>query len=191
MRVLVTGGAGFIGSHIIDALVADGHECAALDDLSSGTPDNLPKGVRLFEVDIRDRQQVKQAFSEFRPDWVSHQAAQLSVSRSVANPTFDAEVNVIGLLNVLQAAVQQKVQRFVFASSGGVLYGDVTQPAPEETPPNPISPYGITKLTGEHYHKFFVHEPALQARALRYSRASSPRQKRHGKEGSDAVCSEK
>ena len=191
MRVLVTGGAGFIGSHIIDALVADGHECAALDDLSSGTPDNLPKGVRLFEVDIRDRQQVKQAFSEFRPDWVSHQAAQLSVSRSVANPTFDAEVNVIGLLNVLQAAVQQKVQRFVFASSGGVLYGDVTQPAPEETPPNPISPYGITKLTGEHYLRFFVNEHGLQAVALRYSNVYGPRQNPHGEAGVVAIFCEK
>lgn len=191
MRVFVTGGAGFIGSHIIDALVADGHECAALDDLSSGTSDNLPAGVRLFEVDIRDRQQVRQAFGEFQPEWVSHQAAQLSVSRSVANPTFDAEVNVIGLLNVLQASVQQKVQRFVFASSGGVLYGDVTEPAPEETPPNPISPYGITKLTGEHYLKFFVHEHGLQAVALRYSNVYGPRQNPHGEAGVVAIFCEK
>src|SRR5690606_39772367 len=136
-------------------------------DLSSGTPDNLPAGVRLFEVDVRDRSQVEQAFADFRPQWVSHQAAQLSVSRSVANPTFDAEVNVIGLLNVLQAAVQQKVQRFVFASSAGVLYGAVTEPAPEETPPNPLSPHCITKLTGEHYPRFLAQEDGPQAGALR------------------------
>lgn len=191
MRVLVTGGAGFIGSHIIDALVADGHECAALDDLSSGTPENLPAGVPLFEVDIRDREGVADAFDEFQPQWVCHQAAQLSVSRSVENPMFDAEVNVIGLLNVLEASRAHAVDRVVFASSGGVLYGDVTEPAPEETPPNPISPYGITKLTGELYLKFFVREHGMQAVALRYSNVYGPRQNPHGEAGVVAIFCER
>lgn len=191
MRVLVTGGAGFIGSHIIDALLADGHECAALDDLSSGTPDNLPDGVRLFEADIRNEDAVAAVFSKFQPDWISHQAAQLSVSRSVANPKFDAEVNVLGLLNVLQASVDHKVERFVFASSGGVLYGDVTEPAPEETPANPISPYGITKLTGEQYLKFFGREHGLKSVALRYSNVYGPRQNPHGEAGVVAIFCEK
>jgi len=191
MRVLVTGGAGFIGSHIIDALVAEGHECAALDDLSSGTPENLPPGVPLFEADVRDRQGVADAFSQFQPQWVSHQAAQLSVSRSVENPLFDAEVNVVGLLNVLELSKEHNVQRVVFASSGGVLYGDVTEPAPEETPPNPISPYGITKLTGELYVKFFVREHGMQAVALRYSNVYGPRQNPHGEAGVVAIFCER
>ncbi|MBX3439423.1 MAG: NAD-dependent epimerase/dehydratase family protein, partial [Planctomycetaceae bacterium] len=191
MRVLVTGGAGFIGSHIIDALVEAGHECAALDDLSSGSRDNLPDGVPLFEADIRDEAGVANAFSEFRPDGVCHQAAQLSVSRSVANPMFDAEVNVLGLLNVLQQAHRHQVGRFVFASSGGVLYGDVTEPSPEETPPNPISPYGITKLTGELYLKFFVREHGLKAVALRYSNVYGPRQNPHGEAGVVAIFCQK
>lgn len=191
MRVLVTGGAGFIGSHIIDALRADGHKCAALDDLSSGTRGNLPEGVPLFEVDIRDARGVAQVFAEFQPQWVCHQAAQLSVSRSVADPMFDAEVNVIGLLNVLEQSREHQVERIVFASSGGVLYGDVTEPAPEETPPNPISPYGITKLTGEHYLKFFVREHGMQAIALRYSNVYGPRQNPHGEAGVVAIFCEK
>lgn len=191
MRVLVTGGAGFIGSHIIDALLADGHECAALDDLSSGSRDNLPSGVTLFEVDIRDQSGVARAFADFKPQWVSHQAAQLSVSRSVAEPMFDAQVNVLGLLNVLQQSQAHNVERVVFASSGGVLYGDVTEPAPEETPPNPISPYGITKLTGELYLRFFVREHGMQAVALRYSNVYGPRQNPHGEAGVVAIFCEK
>jgi UDP-glucose 4-epimerase len=190
-RVLVTGGSGFIGSHIIDALLADGHVCAALDDLSTGNRDNLPDGVPLYEVDIRDVDGVKQAFAEFQPDWVSHQAAQLSVGRSVEDPVYDAEVNVLGMLNVLQRCTEHNVERIVFASSGGVLYGDVTEPAPEETPPDPISPYGVTKLTGEHYLKFFVREHGLQAVALRYSNVYGPRQNPHGEAGVVAIFSEK
>ncbi len=191
MRVLVTGGAGFIGSHIIDALLADGHECAALDDLSSGSRHNLPADVPLFEIDIRDADGVAKAFAEFQPQGVCHQAAQLSVSRSVADPMFDAQINILGLLNVLQQAQQQKVDRFVFASSGGVLYGDVTEPSPEETPPNPISPYGITKLTGELYLKFFVREHGMQAVALRYSNVYGPRQNPHGEAGVVAIFCER
>ncbi|MGD9854185.1 MAG: NAD-dependent epimerase/dehydratase family protein [Planctomycetaceae bacterium] len=191
MRILVTGGAGFIGSHIIDALLAAGHECAALDDLSSGSRDNLPADVPVFVTDIRDTDGVARAFREFQPQGVCHQAAQLSVSRSVANPMFDAEVNVLGLLNVLQHAQQQQVDRFVFASSGGVLYGDVTVPSPEETPPHPISPYGITKLTGELYLRFFVREHGMQAVALRYSNVYGPRQNPHGEAGVVAIFCQK
>jgi UDP-glucose 4-epimerase len=191
MRVLVTGGAGFIGSHIIDALLEAGHECAALDDLSSGSRDNLPGDVPLFETDIRNADGVAQAFAEFQPQGVCHQAAQLSVSRSVADPKFDADVNVLGLLNVLQQAHQHKVDRFVFASSGGVLYGEATKPAPEETPPNPISPYGITKLAGEFYLRFFVREHGMQAVALRYSNVYGPRQNPHGEAGVVAIFCEK
>ena len=139
MKVLVTGGAGFIGSHIVDGLLAAGHDVAVIDDLSSGSRENLPETVPLHVVDIVDGTAVAAAMARERPDAVCHQAAQMSVSRSVREPRFDAEVNCIGLINVLEAAVRQGCRRVVFASSGGVLYGDVTTPAPETTAARPCS----------------------------------------------------
>jgi len=187
MRVMVTGGAGFIGSHITDALVAAGHEVGVIDDLSTGSRDNLPATVPLQVVDIRDRGAVAAAFAAFRPEVVCHQAAQMSVSRSVREPLFDAEVNGIGLINVLDAAVAQACRRVVFASSGGVLYGEQTTPAPEETPADPVSPYGITKWVGERYLKFYAAEHGLGAMALRYSNVYGPRQNPHGEAGVVAI----
>lgn len=187
MRVLVTGGAGFIGSHLCDQLIAAGHQPAALDDLSSGSPSNLPAGVKLFKVDVRDAAAVLQAVTEFKPDAIAHQAAQMSVSRSVREPRFDAEVNVLGLINTLDAAVTNGVRRFVFASSGGVLYGDVHKPAPENTPADPISPYGIAKMVGESYLKFYAREHGLICTALRYANVYGPRQNPHGEAGVVAI----
>jgi UDP-glucose 4-epimerase len=191
MKILVTGGAGFIGSHVVDALVASGHAVAVLDDLSSGSQDNLPAGVPLHVADIRDAAAVARAFAAERPDAVCHQAAQMSVSRSVREPVFDAEVNCLGLLNVLDAAVAQGCRRFVFASSGGVLYGDVTAPAPETTPADPVSPYGITKWVGERYLRFYAAEHGLAAVALRYSNVYGPRQNPHGEAGVVAIFCKK
>ncbi len=191
MKTLVTGGAGFIGSHIADALLAAGQAVAVLDDLSSGSADNLPAGVPLHEVDIRDTAAVAEVFAAERPDAVCHQAAQMSVSRSVREPRFDAEVNCIGLINVLDAAVASGCKRVVFASSGGVLYGDVTEPAPETTPANPISPYGITKWVGEKYLEFYAREHGLAAVALRYSNVYGPRQNPHGEAGVVAIFCKK
>ncbi|QDT56365.1 UDP-glucose 4-epimerase [Caulifigura coniformis] len=187
MRVLVTGGAGFIGSHLIDAILAAGHEAAALDDLSSGSPDNLPSGVPLFQVDVRDAGAVLKAVTEYKPDAIAHQAAQMSVSRSVREPRFDAEVNVVGLINTLDAAVATGARRFVFASSGGVMYGDVHTPAPEETPADPISPYGIAKMVGERYLNFYAREHGLTCTALRYANVYGPRQNPHGEAGVVAI----
>ncbi len=191
MKTLVTGGAGFIGSHIVDALLAAGHAVAVLDDLSSGSRENLPAGVPLHEVDIRDTAAVAEVFASEQPDAVCHQAAQMSVSRSVREPRFDAEVNCIGLINVLDAAVASGCRRAVFASSGGVLYGDVTVPAPETTPANPISPYGITKWVGEKYLQFYAREHGLAAVALRYSNVYGPRQNPHGEAGVVAIFCKK
>ena len=191
MKTLITGGAGFIGSHIVDALLAAGHAVAVLDDLSSGSVDNLPAKVPLHRVDIRDAAAVSQVFATERPDAVCHQAAQMSVSRSVHEPRFDAEVNCIGLINVLDAAVASGCRRVVFASSGGVLYGDVTEPAPETTPANPISPYGITKWVGEKYLEFYAREHGLAAVALRYSNVYGPRQNPHGEAGVVAIFCKK
>jgi UDP-glucose 4-epimerase len=191
MNILVTGGAGFIGSHIVDALLADGHTVAVLDDLSTGSKDNLPAGVPLHVADIRDAAAVGRVFTAERPDAVCHQAAQMSVSRSVREPRFDAEVNCLGLVNVLDAAVAAGCRRFVFASSGGVLYGDVSAPAPETTPADPVSPYGITKWVGERYLKFYAAEHGLAAVALRYSNVYGPRQNPHGEAGVVAIFCKK
>ena len=191
MRVLVTGGAGFIGSHIVDALIERGHECFVIDNLSSGSPENLPDSVKLFEVDVCDRAAVAQVFDEVRPDGVCHQAAQMSVSRSVREPQFDAEVNVLGLLNVLTEAHRCGAGRFVFASSGGVLYGDVSEPAAEDHPADPISPYGITKWVGERYLQFFTREHGMTSVALRYANVYGPRQNPHGEAGVVAIFCQK
>ncbi len=187
MRVLVTGGAGFIGSHVVDRLLARGHEVAALDNLETGSRENLPPEARLYELDIRDRAGLASAFDEFRPTAVCHQAAQMSVSRSVREPAYDAEVNVLGLLNVLDQAVRQGPMPVVFASSGGVLYGEVSVPAAEDTPAAPISPYGIGKWVGERYLEFYVREYGLRAVALRYSNVYGPRQNPHGEAGVVAI----
>jgi UDP-glucose 4-epimerase len=187
MKILVTGGAGFIGSHIVDGLLAAGHRVAVLDDLSSGSRDNLPADVPLHAVDIVHTAAVRDVFDRERPDAVCHQAAQMSVSRSVREPLFDAQVNCIGLINVLDAAVGTGCKRFVFASSGGVLYGDVTTPAPESTPANPVSPYGITKWVGERYLGFYAEEHGLATVALRYSNVYGPRQNPHGEAGVVAI----
>ncbi len=187
MRVLVTGGAGFIGSHVVDELVARGHEVAVLDNLESGSRDNVPAGVPLHEIDIRDEPDVAAVFDSFQPEAVCHQAAQMSVSRSVREPGHDARVNIVGLLNVLSHAGRVGATRFVFASSGGVLYGEASEPAVETIPPAPISPYGISKWAGEQYLQFFVREHGLGAVALRYSNVYGPRQNPHGEAGVVAI----
>ncbi|MBU6222813.1 MAG: NAD-dependent epimerase/dehydratase family protein [Planctomycetes bacterium] len=191
MKIIVTGGAGFIGSHIVDGLRAADHQVAVIDDLSSGARENLPPDVPLHVVDIVDSAAVRGVFERERPEAVCHQAAQMSVSRSVREPLFDAQVNCIGLINVLDAAVATGCKRFVFASSGGVLYGDVTTPAPETTPANPVSPYGITKWVGERYLSFYAQEHGLAAVALRYSNVYGPRQNPHGEAGVVAIFCKK
>ncbi len=191
MRVLVTGGAGLIGSHIVDQLLANGHEPAVLDDLSSGRRENLPDAVTLYQVDVRDGLAVETVFENFQPEAVCHQAAQMSVSRSVREPAFDAQVNVMGLLHILNGAVRSQAKRVVFASSGGVLYGDAYKPADENTPANPISPYGISKWVGERYLEFYAREHHLPAVALRYANVYGPRQNPHGEAGVVAVFCQK
>ena len=129
MKILLTGGAGFIGSHIADNLIAENNEVFITDNFSTGSKKNLPRSVQSEKVDIVDQEKVLAIFESVRPDAVCHQAAQMSVSRSVREPLFDAQVNCIGLIHVLDAAVKVDCKRFVFASSGGVLYGNVTTPA--------------------------------------------------------------
>ncbi|MDB5348592.1 MAG: NAD-dependent epimerase/dehydratase [Schlesneria sp.] len=187
MKVLVTGGAGFIGSHIVDALIAKKHSPFVVDDLSTGSRDNLPPAVPVFEVDICDKARLSAVFDEVKPDWVCHQAAQMSVSRSMREPVFDAEINIMGLLNVFDNAARVGARRIVFASSGGVLYGEVTNPAPEDAPKKPLSAYGISKWVGEQYLEFYARERNLQGVALRYSNVYGPRQNPHGEAGVVAI----
>ena len=187
MKIIVTGGAGFIGSHIVDACLHSGHDIEIIDNLSTGSAENIPHDITIHRIDIRDVLAVAKIFKTFKPDAVCHQAAQLSVSRSVREPLLDADINCLGLLSVLNAAVAADCKRMVFASSGGVLYGDVTQPALETAPANPISPYGITKWTGEKYLDFYAREHGLTSVALRYSNVFGPRQNPHGEAGVIAI----
>jgi len=187
MKVLVTGGAGFIGSHVVDQLLAAGHMPVVVDDLSTGFKENLPVGVAFHQLDVCDAAALDKVFAEEQPEAVCHQAAQMSVSKSVAEPTYDARVNIMGLLTTLELASKHGVKRFVFASSGGVLYGDVSEPVGESWPASPISPYGIAKWTGERYLEFFNREHGLETVALRYANVYGPRQNPHGEAGVVAI----
>ena len=187
MKILVTGGAGFVGSHIADGLLAAGHEVVIVDDLSSGSRDNVPGGADLHVCDIRDRAALADIFGTEKPDRVCHQAAQMSVSRSVREPVFDAETNILGLLNVCELARESDCDRVTFASTGGALYGDVTEPADEEHALLPIAPYGITKKAGEDYLRFYARQYGMTTVALRYSNVYGPRQNPHGEAGVVAI----
>jgi UDP-glucose 4-epimerase len=184
MKILVTGGAGFIGSHVADAYLAAGHEVAILDDLSTGSEANINREAQILEVDVRDKEGVAAAISAFRPEVVNHHAAQSEVPRSVADPGFDAMVNVVGGLNVLKASVDAGTRKFIFISTGGALYGEPDMvPADEDHPVRPLSPYGTSKLSFEHYLGTFRRTYGLEYTVLRYANIYGPRQDFHAEEG--------
>jgi UDP-glucose 4-epimerase len=186
-RVLVTGGAGFIGSHVADAYLAAGHEVWIVDDLSSGRSENIPSDAHFVEMDVRDAG-IRKLFDEVRFDLVNLHAAQIDVRVSVKDPGKDAGINVLGLLNVTESAVAVGTERIVFVSSGGVVYGEPEQiPTPEGAPKLPLSPYGVTKLCGEYYLNYYRHIRGLEYVALRYSNVFGPRQDPHGEAGVVAI----
>jgi UDP-glucose 4-epimerase len=189
VRVLVTGGAGFIGSHVVEQLLAAGHEAAVLDDLSTGKRENVPDGVPFFVTDLRDPDATARVVSEFRPDAVSHQAAQASVSVSMREPALDAAVNVLGSIHLFEACVAAGVKRVVFASTGGAIYGEVPNGtrATERTQPAPASPYAIHKLAAEHHLGVYRRHRGLEACILRYANVYGPRQDPHGEAGVVAI----
>ncbi|MCA9059937.1 MAG: SDR family NAD(P)-dependent oxidoreductase [Planctomycetaceae bacterium] len=189
MRLLITGGAGFIGSHIADAALQQGWEVAVLDNLCSGRRENVPGQAAFFETDLRDVAGVSAAFEQFRPTLVSHQAAQASVAVSVREPQMDAEVNTIGSINVLQNCVRHKVNRIVFASTGGAIYGEVPEGtrAGVDMVPVPISPYACSKFATEKYLECFRLEFGQQYTVLRYANVYGPRQDPHGEAGVVAI----
>lgn len=192
MRVIVTGGAGFIGSHLVDRLVSSGHEVVAFDDLSSGKRENVNAGARLVVGDVRDASAVERLFAEVRPDAVSHQAAQVSVSVSTREPERDAEINVIGSLNVVRAAARHGAKRFVFASTGGAIYGNVAEGAAGlDTTPTPMSPYACSKFAVENYLRWARAELGITPTILRYANVYGPRQDPHGEAGVVAIFSER
>ena len=185
MRIIVTGGAGFIGSHIVDAYLAAGHDVLALDSLwehGGGRRANVPERASFVHMDVRD-ENIARIFHEFRPDIVSHHAAQHSVAISSRDPKFDADVNVMGLLNVLDTSVKHGVKKVIFASSGATFGTPERFPITETTPQAPTSPYGITKMVAEHYLRFYKAEKGLDFTALRYGNVYGPRQDPNGEAG--------
>ena len=191
MNILVTGGAGFIGSHIVDAYVEAGHKVIVLDNLSTGQIENINKNAHFVQMDIRDKK-IESVFKEHQIEAVSHQAAQMDVRLSVEDPIFDADNNVIGMLNILQNCVKHKVEKIIFSSSGGAIYGEQDYfPADESHPLQPCSPYGITKLVGEKYLFFYSLNYGLKYTALRYANVYGPRQNPHGEAGVVAIFATK
>ncbi len=189
MRLLITGGAGFIGSHIAERALAKGWQVAVLDDLSSGRRENVPANATFFQVDIRNRDAVMDAFRSFKPECVSHQAAQASVSVSVREPQRDAEINIIGSINIMEACVDVKARHMVFASTGGAIYGEVPDGtrASISTTPVPLSPYACSKFAVEKYLECFRKEHGLNYTVLRYANVYGPRQDPHGEAGVVAI----
>ena len=186
MKILVTGGAGFIGSHVVEAYLAAGHEVVVLDDLSSGSRNNLPKGVTFYLMSIGAPELAK-VFEIEKPQVVNHHAAQISVTVSALNPVRDATVNGLGLLNVLECSRAAGVKKFIFVSSGGAVYGEAgDKRLTEDSPTSPVSPYAIHKLLGELYVKFYG-QHGMEWTALRYANVFGPRQNPAGEAGVVAI----
>jgi UDP-glucose 4-epimerase len=188
MKILITGGAGFIASNIADAYLADGHEVAILDSLITGFQHNIPTQAKFYNTDIRDADGVGKAFDDFRPDVVSHHAAQLDVRKAVADPVYDADVNIGGGVNVLLSAVRVGSQRILFSSTGGAIYGEPEYlPVVESHPCRPESPYGLTKFTYENYLRIWSNLHGITPVILRYANVYGPRQTAHGEAGVVAI----
>ena len=189
MRVLVSGGAGFIGSHTVDALVARGvHQVSVIDALAAGKREQVNAGARFHEVDVRDADAVRKAIERERPEVLVHLAAQMDVRRSVADPAFDAQVNLVGFLNLMEAGRANGLRRVVFSSTGGAIYGEQERfPCDEEHPLRPVSPYGVAKLATEKYLFFYRAQFGIDYVALRYANVYGPRQDPHGEAGVVAI----
>lgn len=190
-KILVTGGAGFIGSNLVDALITKGHEVIVVDNLYSGKKENINKKAKFYQVDICDKE-LEEVFKKEHPEMVNHHAAQIDLRKSVNDPLFDAKVNILGSINLFNFCVKYKVKKIIFASTGGAIYGDAKIiPTPENYPAWPVSPYGIAKLTVEHYLYFYYTAYKLPYIALRYGNVYGPRQDPHGEAGVVAIFTQK
>ncbi len=191
MKVLVTGGAGFIGSHVVDLYIAHNYDVVVIDDLSTGRISNLNPAATFYKLDIRDPG-VAEIFEKERPDYVNHHAAQMDVRRSVADPFFDADVNIIGSVKLIEYAKRYQIKKFIYISSGGAAYGEPEYlPCDEDHPVNPICPYGASKHTVEHYLFIYYINYGLKYIVLRYPNVYGPRQNPHGEAGVVAIFSGK
>ena len=187
MKILITGGAGFIGSNVADACIQAGHEVVVVDNLFTGKLENLNAKAKFYLADVRSAE-IKKIFEIEKPDIVNHHAAQMSVPASVEDPAFDADVNVKGFINVLEAARRNDTKKVIFISSGGAVYGNATEyPTTEAYQPEPASPYAITKFVSEKYLAFYKHQYGLDYTVLRYANVFGPRQVPHGEAGVVAV----
>lgn len=187
IKVLVTGGAGFIGSHLVDRLIQEGNEVIVIDDLSTGKRKQVNKKARLYKMDIRSKR-VERVFRKERPVVMVHLAAQMNVRHSTEDPGFDADVNILGTLNLLEHAVRQGVRKISFASSGGAVYGEQEVfPAAESHRTDPLSPYGISKLAGEKYLAYYANAMGLRSAILRFANVYGPRQEPEGEAGVIAI----
>ncbi len=189
MRILVTGGAGFIGSHTVDALVASGAgEVSVLDDLSAGKRSQVNAKAVLYQTDLRDAAAVASVVERTRPEVIFHLAAQMDVRRSVADPAFDAQVNLVGFLNLMESARKHGLKRVIFSSTGGAIYGEQDEfPCNEDHPRRPVSPYGVAKEATEAYLFFYKAEYGIDYLALRFGNVYGPRQDPHGEAGVVAI----
>ncbi len=186
-KILVTGGAGFIGSHVVDLFVSKGYEVVIVDDLSTGRASNLNPAAKFYKIDIRDPR-IRDIFDAERPDYVSHHAAQMDVRRSVAQPLFDADVNILGSINLIECAKEFNVKHFVYISSGGAAYGEPERvPCVETDPINPICQYGASKHTVEHYLYMYHVNYGMNYTVLRYPNVFGPRQDPQGEAGVVAI----
>lgn len=187
MKVLVTGGAGFIGSHVVDQLIAAGHQVAVVDDLSTGRRSNLNPQAHFYQLDIRSPE-MREVFAAERPEVISHHAAQMDVRRSMADPLFDADVNILGSIKLAELARQFGVRKFIHISSGGAAYGEpVSLPCVEGDPVQPLCFYGASKYTFELYLYIYKHSFGLDYTVLRYPNVYGPRQDPHGEAGVVAI----
>ncbi|MBQ4178490.1 MAG: SDR family NAD(P)-dependent oxidoreductase [Elusimicrobia bacterium] len=188
MKILVTGGAGFIGSNIVDALIEKKHKVVIVDNLATGNIKNVNKKAKFYKVSVCDKKKIDDIFKKEKIDIVIHHAAQLDVRKSVADPCFDADVNIKGTLNILEACKNTKVKKIIFASSGGTIYGECGAKAPDEKAfANPLSPYGVAKLSVEHYIKAYSALFGLKYTVLRYANVYGPRQDANGEAGVVAI----
>ncbi len=188
MKILLTGGAGFIGSHVVDKYIEEGHEVVVVDNLSTGFRSNLNPKARFYEADICNRGAVDEIFERERPEVVNHHAAQMDVRRSVDDPVFDATTNIIGSLNLILSSVRHKIRKFIYISTGGAVYGEPQYlPVDENHPVNPESQYGVSKHTVEHYLYLYRHQSGLTFTVLRYPNVYGPRQNPKGEAGVIAI----
>ncbi|MFH2118136.1 MAG: NAD-dependent epimerase/dehydratase family protein [Candidatus Paceibacterota bacterium] len=190
MKILVTGGAGFIGSHVVDAYVDLGHEVVVVDNLSTGQQDFVNPKAKFIEVDITDKQKIQSVIADERPEVINHHAAHIQVGHSVEDPQFDAQNNIIGTLNIMEAAKDIPVKKLIFAATGGAMYGNKQTPFDESMKEEPLSPYGISKRAAELYLNYYHELYGIPYVSLRYSNVYGPRQNAHGESGVVAIFSE-